>query len=96
MPRKNLHPSTWGRSAWDFLHSCAQACDAPSAPHYEALVHLLPYVLPCEKCRAHAEAYIATNPPDLSDLRGWLRRFEDHVSEQKRPPAAARSSSTAR
>ena len=86
MTRKNVHPSVWGRPAWEFLRNCAEACDSPSAPQYEAFIQLLPYVLPCAKCRAHAKAYIEANPVDTSDLRGWLSRFEAHVSQQKKAP----------
>lgn len=96
MPRRNVHPSAWGRPAWQFLQSCAEACDAPSAPDYEAFVRLLPAVLPCEKCRAHAKRYIAANPPDMQDLKGWLQRFEEHVSQQKRRASDPSSSASSR
>lgn len=87
MTRRNVHPSVWGRPAWQFLEACAEACDAPSAPHYEAFVRLLPYVMPCEKCRLHAAKYIEEHPPDTADLKGWLRRFQEHVSQQKQRTA---------
>jgi len=93
MPRRNVHPSVWGRPAWDFLHNCAKACDSSSAPYYEAFMRLLPKVLPCEKCRAHAEAWVQANPPDTDHLE--QAAFENHVSRQKQaqttgPPAPPR------
>lgn len=84
MVRKNVNPSTWGPAAWDFLKHSAEACDAESAEDYEAFVHLLPSVLPCERCREHAAAYIADNPVDTDDLVAWLTRFRLAIADNKR------------
>jgi hypothetical protein len=82
--RANVHPSEWGPQAWAFLKTSAQACDASCAEDYEAFLKLLPSVLPCERCRGHAAAYLREHPVDTDDLPGWLDRFEAHVEKTKR------------
>ena len=82
--RSNLNPKLWGPEGWSFLKNCAQACDEASFPHYEALLSLLPHVLPCEKCRFHAGEYLAANPPgEATDLVRWLEDFEGAVRFRK-------------
>jgi hypothetical protein len=82
--RTNLNPKVWGPEGWSFLKSCAHACDEDSLPHYEALLSLLPHVLPCEKCRFHADTYISEHPPGkASDLVRWLEDFEKAVRVRK-------------
>ena len=82
--RSNLTPKYWGPEGWSFLKSCARACDEESFPHYAALVKLLPHVLPCEKCRRHAEEYIQRNPPQgAAQLLGWMEDFEVAVRQRK-------------
>ena len=83
--RSNLNPKFWGAGGWSFLKSCAHACDEGSFAHYEALLTLLPHILPCEKCRFHAAAYISDHPPaDSPDLVSWLEDFEKAVRLRKR------------
>lgn len=81
--RKNLDPKEWGPCAWRFLLDCAQAYDEHSAPAYDALVRLLPEVLPCSTCRAHAAEYIETYPVDTADLTGWLMTFREAIRRRK-------------
>jgi hypothetical protein len=82
--RSNLNPKYWGPEGWAFLKSCARACDEESFPHYAALVKLLPHVLPCEKCRHHAEEYIQRNPPQSAqELLSWIEDFERAVRQRK-------------
>jgi hypothetical protein len=82
--RSNVNPKQWGPAGWSFLKSCARACDEESFPHYAALVKLLPHVLPCEKCRHHAEEYIQRNPPqDATELLHWIEDFELAVGRRK-------------
>jgi len=82
--RSNLNPKIWGPDGWSFLKSCSHACDQESLPHYVSLVSLLPHVLPCEKCRFHAAAYIDENPPGNSpDLVRWFEDFESAVRHKK-------------
>jgi len=87
--RTNVHPAEWGPPAWAFLKKSALACDASCAEDYAAFMKLLPSVLPCERCRAHAAAYLRAHPVDTDDLPGWLERFEAHVAETKRGPGYA-------
>lgn len=82
--RSNLNPKVWGPEGWSFLKSCARACDEDSFPHYAAFVALLPHVLPCEKCRHHAEDYIKKNPPQsAAEFLGWIEDFEVAVRQRK-------------
>lgn len=90
--RANVDPRRWGRDGWSFLRNCAEACDEASFPHYQALVALLPEILPCEKCRGHARTYVAQHPvEDAGSLATWLERFEGAVAQrtrEERAPAA--------
>jgi len=81
--RVNIDPQKWGSCAWQFLDYCAQACDEASASQYREFIELLPSVLPCEQCREHAGAYIASHPVDTRDLPQWLQRFKAAVSARK-------------
>lgn len=82
--RKNLSPKVWGRTGWNFLKHCAEACDEESFPRYLELLRLLPEVLPCEKCRRHAAEYLARNPPRRGeDLAKWIEDFEAAVRARK-------------
>ena len=81
--RANLSPSVWGRDSWSFLKKCAHAVDEESLPHYQALMSLLPHVLPCEQCRHHAKEYIAQHPLTSTDVLGWLDAFEQSVTRRK-------------
>lgn len=97
--RQNVDPALWGPSAWKFLDYCAKACDPGSAQSYKKWIELLPEVLPCEQCREHSAAYIASHPVDTSDLNGWIKKFQSAVSHRKaqespqrqqQPPCAKR------
>ena len=88
--RKNLNPKLWGRNGWTFLKQCAEACDEDSFPAYQQMISLLPEVLPCEKCRAHAREYILAHPPEPGeDLVRWFQDFERAVGERKRSHSEA-------
>ena len=88
--RKNLNPQVWGKNGWTFLKQCAEACDEDSFPAYLNMISLLPDVLPCEKCRAHARAYVRDHPPKPGeDLVEWFQAFERSVGERKRQEAAS-------
>jgi len=82
--RDNVNPKVWGPEGWAFLKSCARACDEESFPHYLQFVALLPHVLPCEKCRHHAEDYIRRNPPrSAAEFLDWVNAFEAAVRRRK-------------
>lgn len=90
--RKNVNPSVWGRTGWMFLKHCAQACDDESFPRYLEFLHLLPEVLPCEKCRKHARDYLSTRPPKPGEsLTAWVEDFEASVRQRKAAEDAASS-----
>ena len=82
MGRANLDPKAWGPPGWAFLSACAAACDEESAAAYRAFFQLLPNVLPCESCRAHAREYVRVHPPDAAALVAWLERVRRAVAQR--------------
>ena len=82
--RKNVHPRIWGRSGWTFLRNSVRACDEESMPFYQTLMHTLPQILPCEKCRKHAAVFLQENPICKdTDMEEWINKFEETVAERK-------------
>ena len=81
--RRNLDPQVWGPCAWQFLFDAAEACDAASGDAYRRFLELLPEVLPCAACRAHAAAYVRRHPVDVEALPAWLRAFREDVRRRK-------------
>lgn len=95
--RKNVNPSVWGQTGWTFLKHCAQACDDESFPRYLEFLHLLPEVLPCEKCRKHARDYLSAHPPKPGEsLTAWIEGFEASVRQRKAAQAAEDAASSRR
>ena len=74
-----MDPRDWGPCAWKFLFDAATARDAQSGDAYRRLIELLPDVLPCASCRAHAATYIRDNPVDVERLPAWLQSFRDAI-----------------
>lgn len=93
--RKNIDPSVWGAAGWVFLRNCLLACDDRSGAVYVQWLHLLPEVLPCGSCRAHARAYLSQHPPENhKDLVAWLDAFRRAVSERVRAKSKRSTSSS--
>jgi len=99
-----LAPTEWGPILWRYLHCIAEkigtsgnkVIDTDQANYTETLLTMLPQILPCTECQAHAAAYLAGNPlPTLkglygSDLqamtRSWLFAFHNAVRASKQQP----------
>lgn len=92
--RKNIDPVAWGAAGWVFLQNCLLASDDRSRPAYLHWLHLLPDVLPCGSCRAHAQAYISQHPPENhNDLVAWLDAFRAAVKERVQEKRTSSNSS---
>jgi len=92
-----LSPTMWGPILWKYLHCIAEKIgqsgnkivDTDQANYMETLLTMLPFILPCKECQAHASAYIALHPiPTLRGLynvelrtvvREWLFQFHNQV-----------------
>lgn len=88
------NPALWGPPVWQMLFACAWHCDASHfAELRELLLHQMPLLLPCEKCRHH----FATHKP-VVDRRAhgeprtaehafkWLWYLKDTINKSLRPP----------
>jgi len=96
-----LPPTQWGPILWKYLHIIAEKIgqsgnkimDADQANYVKTLITMLPFILPCQDCQNHSEAYIAAYPfPSLKDTYGttlrdavrlWLFTFHNHVRSMK-------------
>jgi hypothetical protein len=86
--------SVWGPAGWRWLH--LRAIRYPRrAPTRDdaarAFVEIWAFLsqLPCRRCREHAKAYFARNPPDLRDgpaLEVWAWRFHNAVNARLGKP----------
>jgi hypothetical protein len=102
-------PTEWGPILWKYLHclseklgtSGSHIIDTDQANYMETLLTLLPLILPCLECQAHAAAYVGAHPvPTLkgqygTDLRGaarnWLFEFHNEVRSRKGQPVILNS-----
>lgn len=61
-----MHPSIWGKHAWNFLHLVTMAY--PENPteadkqHYYEFLNQLRWILPCSKCRRNYVEHLRTYP----------------------------------
>jgi len=99
-----LAASEWGPILWKYLHCLAEKIgttgnkifDTDQANYMTTLLSMLPIVIPCMECQAHAGTYIAANPiPALQGLYGavlqntvrtWLFLFHNQVRAANNQP----------
>ena len=92
-----LSPTEWGPILWKYLHCIAERIggtgntiiDTDQANYTETLLTMLPQIIPCTECQAHAVTYLAANPlPTLKGLYGnqlrqvvrqWVFTFHNTV-----------------
>lgn len=92
-----LQPTEWGPILWKLLHCMAERVggtgstiiDTDQANYFETVLTMLPVIIPCQECQAHAAAYLSANPvPTLrglygqtlrSTVREWLFTFHNAV-----------------
>ena len=102
-------PVEWGPTLWKILHSFAERSGRITNPMFQAdekrqwvlLLTTLPQVIPCDHCREHAAAWIATHPiaplRDLpyAEVHGWLVDYlymlHDAVNSRLSKPAFDRA-----
>ena len=74
-------PSTvWAHHTWAVLTRLAVRAH-PASPSYNAATHAIARMLPCGKCKAHAEAYLMATPPvaEGGSYLGWVMTFHNSV-----------------
>jgi hypothetical protein len=99
-----LAPTEWGPILWKYLHCIAERIgasgnkiiDTDQANYTETLLSMLPLMIPCLECQAHAASYLAANPlPILKGLYGqdlqlvvrtWIFLFHTAVRASKDQP----------
>jgi len=104
-----LAPTEWGPILWKYLHCLAEhigtsgnsVMDTDQAHYMTTLLTLLPQILPCTDCQAHASTYLAANPlPTLNGLYGsaltlairtWLFTFHQAVRASLSQPMVVAS-----
>jgi hypothetical protein len=102
-------PTEWGPIVWKYLHcltekighSGNQIVDTDQANYMEILITMLPLILPCTECQAHAASYLESHPlPSLKGLyngelqqtiRVWLFEFHNAVRNSKGQPILVQS-----
>lgn len=75
-----VDPTVWGPSMWSIIHLvCLQApanIDANVRNSYYMFFTMMPYILPCDKCREHWLTHIQKHPiDDALDTRDELFRW---------------------
>jgi Erv1 / Alr family len=99
-----LTPPQWGPILWKYLHCLAERMgysgntivDTDQANYMEMMITMLPLILPCTQCQAHAGGYLTISPlPPLRGLYGkplrdtvrqWLFDFHNHVRKMTQQP----------
>jgi hypothetical protein len=97
--------ANWGPILWTVLHALAEKGGKVVAPSFRDderrqwanIIPLLPKIIPCPDCRAHAEAWILINPitaiKTLGDseiydwLTDWFYRFHEDVNRRTGKPS---------
>lgn len=79
-----MDPNLWGPFFWKTIHATAIEADrqgsTESREHFVNLLHELSYVLPCETCRGHMQAYLKMNPVSESNFFLWTFQFHNAVN----------------
>lgn len=82
-----MDPNSWGPYFWKTIHAAAIEADRQytqdplqAKEHFSKFLHELSYILPCETCRGHMQAYLKTNPITESDFFLWSFQFHNAVN----------------
>lgn len=66
------NPIVWGPAFWFTLHNCASKYPIKATPLYVSkmkdFISSIPYILPCEICKVHANIHIDNNKNNLNDI----------------------------
>jgi hypothetical protein len=99
----------WGPSLWTILHALAERGGKVITPNFRddekrqwiLLIEIMPKMIPCPDCRAHATEWISKNPitaiKDLpSDemytwLTSWVYTFHEEVNKRTGKPSFDKS-----
>ena len=89
MTEMGIYPPVWGNYQWAMLHLMAETY--PESPNKERQENMILYLrgmsanLPCPGCSIHAEMYMKSNPPTVTNREDLIRYFINfHNSVNKR------------
>lgn len=88
---KQTDPSLWGPSFWKSFHTMAKYYSSDPSPVFsekmKKFISCIPWILPCDKCRMHAQIYIdlnLSNDTVSSNEKLFLFFFNFHNAVNKR------------
>ena len=71
--RTNYKPNFWGPCAWRFLHVVAagmpEKLNEQEQNNARKFFEILPFLLPCEKCRIHLQEHFSKQFPSVKTRR---------------------------
>ena len=91
----------WGPIMWSLLHGLAEKSQRAVLPadevrEWQKFIKATAVVLPCDKCRAHFNAFMTANPPTqlsnipYSDLKRWVKSWfftlHNEVNQENNKP----------
>jgi Erv1 / Alr family len=95
-------PKVWGPALWSCLHIIAEhvgkrEIDIAEARDFEIVITMLPQVIPCAHCQAHAKTYLSQYPFEANKnakvpgtlgpyAETWLLTFHNAVRTQNSQP----------
>jgi len=91
----NISPSTWGKTAWKFIHSVALTYpNNPSDTEKQAMenfIFSLQYLLPCAQCRNNFKLELQKYPlgnniKNKQSLNVWLTKVHNEVNKRLGAP----------
>jgi hypothetical protein len=84
---ENIDPEHWSHSVWDAEHVIASALPSVLTPDIKtsalARVYSLCHLTPCDTCRGHYNAFVASSPPKFEtgeDVELWWLNVHNYVS----------------
>ena len=97
LPQQNNNPAVWGPKLWFSFHNGASKYPVNPSPiiknNMKNFILGIPVMLPCEKCKEHANQYIESNYSKLDDIvssRDKLFKFfvdfHNHVNRKTNKP----------
>lgn len=91
----NISPSTWGKTAWKFIHSTALTYpNNPTPAEKNAMTNFifsLQYILPCKKCRENFKLELQKYPlgkniESKQALNTWITKIHNEVNSRLGTP----------
>lgn len=76
----SVEPKIWGKMFWrGLMVLTSRLMAARQYAEWLELIHLMPYVLPCSKCRKSCAKFITHHPPSIAQPFTWLFSLQNKV-----------------